>query len=519
MTAFYNVQKKSKEPKFYFDDGAGDTLAIWGLLAGIALAGAVIVSLWASGLGMFSMLETVFRYYGIYVLAALAVIVGGTLAFAAFDTKPFVLSVVILVAGVALSGYALAVHPYIVKSVYASEMQEVDETTDYNERAPWVVANAFSQRGQGDIRGDIRPVRYVPTASVEEGDKSRYSAAVVERRIFRAGYEAVQVMDMPYSGSAPSGAVQHCEMPDSMNKRLDSPWPWASLNWTLHRKTPFLAHFNSADAYAYCNADNKPVIVVPLVKYSGIWRVTMEPAGVFVYDENGGRYLTADEANEEGIDGATYPMEVARKQREAMKAGGSLTQYYSSVYGYDTTEKDVEDANGTNASEFILTKEDGSVSFVTPLVPRGTSQSIVAVSDVPGRQEGSGRLPITVNTSPNLQSSTSTIETKIRESSVKGDVEWTTRWASGMTVYEILPSHDGWWSASVGQGQAVSYRADISPEGDVTVHRTDGDNADSNPDTSSESVTVSGDKPLSEMTEADLYDLIDQAVEELKSRE
>ena len=519
MTTFFNVQKKSKEPKFYFDDGAGDTLAIWSLLAGIALVGAVIVSLWATGLGMFSMLETVFRYYGIYVLAAVAVIVGGTLAFAAFDTKPFVLSVVILVAGVALSGYALAVHPYIVKSVYASEMQEVDETTDYNERAPWVVANAFSQRGQGDIRGDIRPVRYVPTASVEEGDKSRYSAAVVERRIFRAGYEAVQVMDMPYSGSAPSGAVQHCEVPDSMNKRLDSPWPWASLNWTLHRKTPFLAHFNSSDAYAYCDSDNSPVVVVPLVKYSGIWRVTMEPAGVFVYDKDGGRYLTADEASEEGIDGATYPMEVARKQREAMKAGGSLVQYYSSVYGYDTTEKDVEDANGTNSSEFILTKEDGSVSFVTPLVPRGTSQSIVAISDVPGRQEGSGRLPITVNTSPDLQSSTSTIETKIRESSVKGDVEWTTRWASGMTVYEILPSRDGWWSASVGQGQAVSYRADISPEGDVTVHRTDGDSADSSPDTSSESVTVSGDKPLSEMTEADLYNLIDQAVEELKSRE
>lgn len=96
-----------------------------------------------------------------------------------------------------------------------------------------------------------------------------------------------------------------------------------------------------------------------------------------------------------------------------------------------------------------------------------------------------------------------------------GDNAWTTRWASGMSVYEVLPGKDGKWIASIGQGQAVSYRAEITPEGAVTVTNTESKSAPED----EESVTVESDKPLAEMSDSELLTLIQQATEELQERE
>jgi hypothetical protein len=510
-------QTKGRTVGERFSDAVDDVFyeAPFLVLALLAVFAAAAVSMWLNGLGVLSSIETVVRP-GLFIIVPVVLVALGTVLLLYDISKSRMVGGIVFLLGVAFTVYALGFHSYNVKSVYASDMQEVDETVNYNERSPWVVADNFARRGQGDINGDLTTVRFVPNDNAESEDVSRYSAAIKERKIFNAGYAAVQTMDMPYSGAAESGAVSHCEVPDNMGKRLGSFWPWASLNWTLYRTAPLFSHFHTSDAYAYCDSEDKPTIVVPLYSYSGFWRVTKEPAGVFVYNPDGARYIEQSKVNGEGIEGTTYPMSLAKTQREAIKAGGTLRQYYSSVYGYDTTDKDVQDSNGSNPSEFILTKPNGGgVSFVTPLTPRGSSESIVAVADIPARQEGEGRSPVIINTNPDLQASTSTLDTKIRESSVRGDVEWATRWSAGMRVYEILPASDGHWTASVGQGQAVSYRADISPNGEVRVYRTDDE---SGSDTEVESVTVSGDKELKDMSDEELYSLIDSALEELKAR-
>ena len=89
-----------------------------------------------------------------------------------------------------------------------------------------------------------------------------------------------------------------------------------------------------------------------------------------------------------------------------------------------------------------------------------------------------------------------------------------------MSVYEILPGKDGHWVASVGQGQAVSYRVDITPDRKVTVTKTNVDEGGSptSDGEGSASVTVDPGKPLEEMTKEELVRLIQDAASELETR-
>src|SRR5699024_6623617 len=283
-----------------------------------------------------------------------------------------------------------------------------------------------------------------------------------------------------------------------------------------------LSHFNIDDSYGYCDGDD-PVVVVPLFKYEGFWALRKVPAGAAVYTADGLRILSGEELVEEGVEGPTYPRSVAITQRKAYNSGGGWGSWISDRYGYDLTDKDTEDANAGNTSEFTLIGDDGTMQYVTPLVPKGTSQSITAVSSVPAQQGVEGGNGLTITTSPDL-GSTSTITTAIKESSVQVDNSWATRWASGMSVYEILPGKDGHWVASIGQGQAVSYRADIAPDGTVVVTNADtGATSESASEAEGEaeelSGTASSGKPLSEMSDAELLETIRQATEELQERE
>lgn len=334
------------------------------------------------------------------------------------------------------------------------------------------------------------------------------------------GYEAVQTLTMPTTGAIPSGASDFCKIPDSMTRRLDTVWPWHALSWSIHAKAPF-AHWDNDDAFGYC-ANGQPMVVVPLYKYSGWWAVTKEPNGAAVYSEDGVEILSAQELTDRTIEGPTYPRTVASEQRTSINAGGTLMQWLGSKYGYNLTDQDEEDSNTDNPSEFTLVPfGTQDLQYVTPLTPRGSSQSMTAVSVVPASQQGEGRLPLTLNTSADLPA-TSTLETAIKESSVHGDNAWTTRWSAGMGVYEILPAQNGHWAASIGQGQAVSYRADIAPDGKVTVVNADtGASSDGAASSSKkkDAVTVDGGKPLDQMSEGELLKLIQDVATELEKRQ
>lgn len=421
--------------------------------------------------------------------------------------------------------YSFAVHPYLVAQSFTKDTQTSEETTSYADRAPWIVAHNYAQRDQGDVIGDRGAVHYVPSvqdAKAKAGDgtgegTSRYTVLVRERGVLgTGGYEAVQTLTMPTTGTIPASASSYCEVPDSMSKRLETNFPWHSLAWSIYAKAP-LTHFNHEDAYGYC-VDDQPVIVVPLWDYQGFWAVTKRPAGAAIYRESGLEILTPEELIAQGIEGPTYPRSLAERQRVSINAGGTLMQWWGSKYGYDLTDLDEEDSNADNPAEFTLVSPQGAdLSYVSPLTPRGSSQSITALSVIPAQQVRAEREPVVVNVSTDLPA-TSTLETAIKESSVAGDNSWTTRWSAGMRVYEILPARDGHWAASIGQGQAVSYRADIAPDGRVTVVNAETGQSSSGA-SQSESVTLESGQPLAEMTEAELLDLIQQAVSELEKRQ
>lgn len=421
-------------------------------------------------------------------------------------------------AGIAIGllAWGEAGQPYALASGYEATVVSVEEETSYLDRAPWNVADSYAARGLGDLVGEKQPVKAVHDTTTE--DTTRYALLVEARSMFgNAGYEAVQEMRLPMSGHIPASATTSCGFDPSHGLKLDAVWPWRSLNRAIHNTKPG-AHWNSGDAYAYCDPDGVPVVVVPLFKYVG-WPVAlMEPDGAMIYTGGQVRHLDADELNTEGIEGPTFPQSIATLLRDSLVASGSYGDWISSRAGYDTTEKDAEDANAGNVSEFTVVSTSGELTYVTPLTPRGSSESITALFEAPARQ-GAGAAR--VNTFPDLPS-TSTLETTIRESSVRGDQDWATRWSAGMRVYEILPAADGHWVASIGLGQAVSYRADIAPDGIVHVVRVDDtapdiDTSDDVPD-DMPGVVVDGGKALSDMTDEELLDLIRAAVDELESR-
>ena len=408
--------------------------------------------------------------------------------------------------------YMFAVQNYITYHAYSQRAQVTESvSTSYNDRAPWVVANSYAARDQGDNVGSRGDVNHVP---VPGGESSRYTTIITGRGFMgMTGYDSVREFDLPKVGTIPQTASSTCNMPTSMDKRWDTFWPTRSLERELSFKAP-LSHWSMEDLYGYCK-DKKPVVVLPLWKYEGFWTVTKVAAGAAVYDESGLRVLSPKELVAEKIEGPTYPGSLVKTEREALTAMGSIGDWYANRSGYELTNKDDNDANIANNSDFTLVGTDNKLYYTTPLTPRGTAQNIVALMVAPAQQiPGSNNGKYRIETSVNLPA-TSTIENNLRSVSVSGDNDWTTRWAAGMKVYEIVPNKNGHWSASIGLGQVVNYRADIAPDGSVSVTRTDGGVPSKKPE---DTVTVQGGKPLSEMSKEELARLIKSATDELAKR-
>ena len=396
------------------------------------------------------------------------------------------------VAGLILWGTTL--QSYLVGSRYVEDITTVEAVSDFYDRAPWVLAENYASRDQGDDVGDRAAAKHVPRGPAE---KSRYSTIITGRDAFgRMGYAAVREYNLPMSGEL-IGSGSSCDMPAEMSKRWGAFWPTRSLDRELAFTNPML-HRTDTDAYGYC-LDGSPVVVQPLWKYEGILVPVRAAAGVAVYDASGLRVL-ADVPWE--VQGPVFPQSVAAAYRESLFAMGSFSDFISNRSGFDTSDKDTDDTNAGNSTELGLVAYNEDVKYVTPLTPRGSSQNLTAILVVDTRNGEA-----VVQTDMYLPS-TSSINDNIKSASVAGDLSWAARWSSGMAVYEIVPAKDGHWVASIGLGQIVNYRADIKPDGSVTVVNVEG----------SESTTTNSGKPLSEMSEGELLDLIEQAVEELRQR-
>lgn len=521
---------------------------LYGLILGAIAAILSVIAFIGSGLGFIAMWDTILHAGFPFLIAlAIATVIAFIAGLGEDDGDHGTLVGIGAFVVLAIIGgiFVGAFRPYYAAKGYLDEVTTIEDTTSYADRAPWIVAETYGSRDQGDVIGDRDGMHYVPApqnAEAADGKgTSRYTALVRDRSALgMAGYQAIQTMEMPTTGNIPKGASTYCDIPSDMDKKLGMTWPWHSLSWSIHAQKAN-AHYDKDDAYGYCQGAD-PVIVVPLWKYEGFLNPRKVPDGAAVYTTDGLRILSAKQLVSEKIQGPTYPRSVAVKQREALNAGSGLSDWWGSRYGYDPTTKTqdakdsgdeqseedkeaVDDANAENATEFTMISTDGQMQYVTPLTPRGSSESIVAISAIPAQQGTDAG--IILNTSTDLPA-TSTIETAVKESSVNGDDSWATRWSSGMGVYEILPGQDGHWVASIGQGQAVSYRADIAPDGTVVVTNSVTGQSSNTPDTGAETEapaeeqptgTASSGKPLSEMTEAELLETIQKATEELQKRE
>lgn len=481
----------------------------------LVLVAIVLAALFAwRGLGVITSIDALVHPYpttGLALLGLLALLVAGAAAGRNKKLAAWIGSLLVLLVILA-AAYPFVFGQYARAKAYAGLATKDDTTvTSYQDRAPWLVANNLAARDQGDNVGSLGRVAYVPQA--DSKGTSRYSTIITGRSaVGMQGYQSIRQFNLPSVGQLRSGMSTSCLVPSEMGMRLGSFWPQRSLERAIHNKAP-LSHFDEADAYGYCAGD-KPVIVVPLTRWSGFLVPTRVPAGAAVYSVDGLQILSGDELVKQKIEGPTMPSSLSKDRRQGLRGTGSWADWWSARSGYDATDKDDEDANAGNTAEFTLVAADGEMRHVTPLTPRGSSQSIVASLTSPAQQTGTEQdQAMTIETKAKQQA-TSTLENTIRSASVDSDPEWATRWSAGMRVYEIVPAKDGHWAASIGMGQTVNYRADISPEGAVTVMRTDKPKDSQQPG----SATAQTNKPLSEMTEAELVQLIKQATDELAKR-
>lgn len=507
------AQNKPKTAKAAGKAGSSDVnISTKAVLTSIAV---VLLGLFAwRGLGVITTLDSILHPYptaGLTLLALLALLVATAVA---GKNKKLIgrLGSLLTVLLIACIAYPFAFGQYARAKSYAQLAHKDDSTvTSYQDRAPWLVANNLAARDQGDNIGSLGRVAYVPDA--ESKGTSRYSTIITGRSaVGMQGYQSIREFNLPSVGPLGSGMSSSCLVPEEMDLRLGSFWPHHSLNRAINNKAP-LSHFEESDAYGYCDGD-KPVVVVPLTKWSGFLVPTKVPAGAAIYTVDGLQILSGEELAKQKIEGPTMPTSLSKDRRQGLRGTGSWADWWSARSGYDVTDKDEEDANAGNTGEFTLMSADEQMRHVTPLTPRGSSQTIVATLTAPAQQTGTEQdHEMTIETKAKQQA-TSTLENTIRSASVDSDPEWATRWSAGMRVYEIVPAKDGHWAASIGMGQTVNYRADISPDGAISVSRTDKPKGSSKPD----STTVQTDKPLSEMTEAELVQVIKQATDELAKR-
>lgn len=481
---------------------------------GIAIALAVIgvfVWLWGAQFGHF--IWSLVRISPIVTVLFLATIAGVVVVFTTNKQGIFRTAVITSIACFVGSIVMMTFSGYLnAKSYYNAsvEVNEVSDSTDldFRKRPAYDVATAVSNRTLGDTTGDVSgKVKAIPRL----GDKGLYSTSVVRRGINK-GYESIQVMDLPLYGSTSNKNVSFCDYSENAKLRFGGALPGNSLTRAIYWKTSPSVKASKADAVAVCE-DDGPKLYVPLTKRTGFFVSKRVPAGVAIYDGKTGELSIEDEYKGEL---PLYPSSVAEAQRESAQASGSFPDYLMKRAGFEDTSKDEEDPNGENRAEFGLSSRDGKNSYlVTPLTSRGSTSSLIALGLVDSDHLKNGELnEYTVNRFPKGESrqANSSTAAKIMGEELGGYK------AQGLTVFEIVPEENGDWTASIGKNQSILYRANITPEGDVTLYDSNGDKLSGNDDKDDDSPDMKTDKPLDQMSNKELKELGDKILDELADR-
>lgn len=352
-------------------------------------------------------------------------------------------------------------YSYESKRAYLSAVETVDDgVPDFAERAPYPVAVAKAKPLLGDVRGTIEKVRFVT-----DGDEDSFNALVTKPG-FLTGYQVLEHADIEPNGD---GEATTCKFSESATKKIHGRL-MHSLDRSIAAARPG-SFFDGEDAYGYCDDEKAPIVVVPLKKLAGLFHITEVPAGVALYNGNSGRLEMLDSVEDGEIPGPVFPTSLAAKLRAATEATGSFTDYLFSRAGYESTDGDDDDPNAGNTTEFALRTADGKGGvYATPLTPKGSAQTIVALGVISSSSVKSGEW----NTLTVHRYSKSRVPGSTVAQTLRGDYGDLPEWAAGMGIFEVTPLSQTQWVASLGQNQDVSYRVLVNANGSSCLERADG---------------------------------------------
>lgn len=398
----------------------------------------------------------------------------------------------------------------------ANESTQINSQEDigYAERAPYDVAEFASTRFMGDSDGDAtQMVKALPAYGEEQGV---YTTSIV-RRGFLQGYESTQMMNVPLLGGMSNADVSKCTFDTSARLRIDGFMPVNNLLRAVYARTPIDVKMNRNDAFVFCNGDT-PTVVMPLTEIHGGIFPYRTPYGVAVYNGKTGDvsiHTSLDDAQlPQGL--PVYPKSIAAKQRNSIKTQDGYTSYLFGRGGYENTQGDADSPNSNNPSEFSLAdaQDKDTSHYVTPLTARGSSQNIVALSDVISSSFTQGELNnYTVMQYPDGQAreAASTVSDRIISNEFDGYR------ASQMSVFEVIPAMDGNWVATIGRDQSIRYRAYIAPDGTITLKDSQESVAEDTEKNNGET-TINTGVDVSSMTNEEIKELVNKALDELSSR-
>ncbi len=303
-------------------------------------------------------------------------------------------------------------------------------------RAPFLVGKAQAGTSLGDIAGDVSDTTYL-------ADQDRFATLVV-RRGWLSGYASAFTQHVPLSGRGEEG--QRCDF----DTKKASARIGGRFGHSLARQIAqhhHLVTFDNGDVYSYCDGTT-PIVVVPLKRQVGWFGVTERPAGIALYNGRTGKLTLTDEVSK--IPGPTYPISLAKQQRQALTATGSFTDWLARRVGWVGSD---DGTNAGNDAEFTLNQSGGGGPlYVTPLTPHGTTSSIVAVSTVAAQHSGEHLAPLTVHRLAKAWVSPEALVARIR-------ADYSDACCYNLDkIFEVIPTGGDNWVATMGNEQNLTYR-------------------------------------------------------------
>lgn len=405
------------------------------------------------------------------------------------------------------------VRDWQINTTYASVAQEItDEQPDFGERVPWEVADHSANSAMSGINADRLETVYLPYANT-------YTTAAEERGTMGFyGYEAVVQQQFESSGGVSES--QQCSFSDDANRRLGAPLT-TNLERLILAENRF-ALIDSGDAWAYCDEDNVPHVVVPLTQYDGAFAPVHVPAGVAVYSGDTGEVEIHENADSADFDGPVVGLSYADRLVDSMPYydnSGGLSGWWE-VKFESSTGFDIR-----SMANLQLPFANDDTAHVTGLTRVSSATSVERLLTIQSNTVTAGEDPdVNMWVLDPVRESHSVIEQDIRSN--YEDLGW----ASGLEVQEISPGPEGGWVASIGQRTNVVYRVTMDVDGNWTIRdlrtgdeaeadsdQIDGESVDGLDEDDSE-ISVDPNAELNELNPEELAELGEAVLRELAER-